>query len=64
MTKLLSSPEIKRVLKAAQDAGVEIGAIDIHTDHVTIRPPVEAGGKHNAFDAWKQKQNHDRSAHR
>lgn len=64
MTKLLSSPEIKRVLKAAKDAGVEIGAIDIHTDHVTIRPSVESGGKQNAFDAWKQKQSHDRSAYR
>jgi hypothetical protein len=62
VTKLLSSPEIKRVLKAAKDAGVEIGPIDIYPDHVTIHPLGESGGKANAYDVWKQ--SHDRAARR
>lgn len=62
MTKLLSSPEIKRVLKAAKDAGVEFGPIDIYPDHVTIHPLGESGVKANAYDRWKQ--DNDRAARR
>lgn len=58
--KLLSSAEIKRVIKAAKDAGVEIGAVDIRSDGVAIYPPAESAG--NAFDAWKK--NNDRVARR
>ena len=49
--KLLPSPEIKRILKAAKDAGIAIGAIDIRTDGITIHPPAKAQG--SAYDQWK-----------
>lgn len=54
--KLLSSAEIKRVIKAAKDAGVIIGSVDIRADGVAIYPPAESAG--SAFDVWKK--NHDR----
>lgn len=51
------SPEIKRVLKAAKDAGVQIGSIDIRPDGITIYPP-EKGQGQSAYDIWKaQNQN-------
>ena len=58
--KLLSSAEIKRVIKAAKDAGVQIGSVDIRADGVAIYPPAQS--TENAFDAWKQ--NRDRAARR
>lgn len=62
MTKLLSSPEIKRVLKAAKDAGIEFGAVDIRADGITLHPIGESGAKPDAFEIWKQ--NHDRAPRR
>lgn len=58
--KLLSSAEIKRVIKAAKDAGVAIGTVDIRADGIAIYPPSESAG--NAFDAWIK--NNDRPARR
>lgn len=50
------SPEIKRVLKAAKDAGVAIGSVDIRPDGITIYPPGKDQGQ-SAYDIWKQNQN-------
>lgn len=56
--KLISTPEIKRVINAARSAGVEVGPVDIYSDRVTIHPLGGEGVPRNAFDAWKK--NHDR----
>lgn len=45
------SPEIKRLIKAARDAGIQIGSIDIRPDGVTIYPPAKEG--QSAYDIWK-----------
>ena len=58
--KLLSSTEIKRVIKAAKDAGVLIGSVDIRADGVAIYPPAESAG--SAFDDWVK--NNERPARR
>ena len=46
------SPEIKRILKAARDAGIPIGAVDIRPDGITIHPPAKTTGG-SAYDTWK-----------
>lgn len=61
--KLLSSAEIKRVIKAAKDAGVEIGTVDIRADGIAIYPPTESAVG-NAYDAWKKRQGNDGPAPR
>ena len=48
--------EIKRVIAAAIRAGIEIGAIEIHPDMITIRPRDPADGHAPAlgpYDLWK-----------
>lgn len=56
--KLLPSTEIKRVIKAAKDAGIAIGSVDIRADGIAIYPPTESAVG-NAYDAWKKKQGND-----
>lgn len=46
------SPEIKRLIKAARDAGIQVGSIDIRPDGVTIYPAEKAQGQ-SAYDIWK-----------
>lgn len=46
------SPEIKRLIKAAKDAGLQIGSIDIRPDGITIHPPAKAQGN-SAYDTWE-----------
>ena len=48
------SPEIKRAIKAAKDAGIAIGSVDIRADGVTIHPPSTT--HRNAFDDWIKDQ--------
>lgn len=50
------SPEIKRLIKAAKDAGVQIGSIDIRPDGITIYPPVKGKGEMSPYDVWKASQ--------
>lgn len=50
------SPEIKRIIKAAKDAGVEIGSIDIRADGVTISPPLNGNVGVSPYDKWKAQQ--------
>ncbi len=45
------SPEIKRILKAAKDAGVTIGSVDIRPDGITIHPQAKVGS--SPYDLWK-----------
>lgn len=60
--KLPSSAAIQRAIKAAKDAGIPIGAVDITTNGVTIyAPSKEATG--TAFDRWKNKQGEARPTH-
>lgn len=58
--KLLSSTEIKRVLKAIKDSDVPIASVDIRADGILISLPGESVG--SAFDAWKK--SNDRTARR
>ncbi|MFX4084526.1 hypothetical protein ACKU27_05410 [Sphingobium yanoikuyae] len=50
--KFPKSPEIKRLIKAARDAGMQIGSIDIRPDGVTIYPPAKEQGQ-SPYDIWK-----------
>lgn len=50
--KFPRSPEIKRLIKAAKDAGIQVGSIDIRPDGVTIYPAEKAQGQ-SAYDIWK-----------
>jgi hypothetical protein len=45
------SPEIKRIIKAANDAGVQIGSVDIRPDGITINQPTEAASASD-YDIW------------
>ena len=52
--KLPSSPEIKRVLAAAKSAGIEIGAVKISNDSITIFAPGQAElPALSAYEKWK-----------
>lgn len=46
------STEIKRLIKAAKDAGIQVGSIDIRPDGITIYPAEKAQGQ-SAYDIWK-----------
>lgn len=60
--KLPSDSAIKRVIRAAKEAGLPIGAVDVSTNGVTIHPPhKEPSG--SAYDRWKAKQGEARPAH-
>ena len=62
--RLPSDREIKRVINTLRDLGVQIGAVDIRSDGVTVHPPVESGGA-SAYDRWKAKDaGRDQSPHR
>ena len=50
--KFPKSPEIKRLIKAARDAGIQVGSIDIRPDGVTIYPAEKVQGQ-SAYDIWK-----------
>lgn len=50
--KFPSSPEIKRVIAAARNAGVQIGSVDIRADGVTIHPLVENHAGMTPYEKW------------
>lgn len=61
--KLPSNMAIQRVIRAAKEAGVSIGAIDITVTGVTIYSTTkEKTG--SAFDRWKEQQSEARASHR
>jgi hypothetical protein len=61
--RLPSDREIKRVINTLRDLGVQIGAVDIRADGVTVHPPTESGGG-SAYDRWKAKdKNRDEAPH-
>jgi hypothetical protein len=51
--KFPPSPEIKRVIYAAQTAGIEIGSIEIEPGKITIHAEKEPEEELSAYDRWK-----------
>ena len=61
--RLVSNAELDRVLGKLRELGVQIGAVDIRADGVTVYPPAQTPG--NDFDRWQaQDANRDRAARR
>lgn len=61
--RLPSDREIERVVNTLRRLGVEIGAVDIREDGVTVYPPAQTPG--TAYDRWKAKDaNRDQASHR
>lgn len=61
--KLPSNVAIQRVIRAAKDAGISIGSIDITATGVTIHS-AQKEKTGSAFDRWKDQQSEARAAHR
>lgn len=60
---LVRTEEIERVIGVLRAQGVQIGAVDIRRDGLTVHPPESKPG--NDFDRWMAKDaNRDRSARR
>jgi hypothetical protein len=56
---LVPDAEIARVIATLRACGVEIGAVDIRTDGVTVHPPhAPAPATLSAFDTWKAQDAH------
>lgn len=51
--KLLQSPEIKRVLKAIVDSGVDFDEVDVRVDSVRVRR-VKDVAREDPYDRWKE----------
>ena len=49
--RLVPDAEVKRVLATLRECGVQIGAVDIRADGVTVYPPANNPG--NDYDRWK-----------
>lgn len=62
--RLVPDAEVRRVLDTLREYGVQIGAVDIRADGVTVYPPANTPG--TAYDRWKAQKdtNGDRAAHR
>jgi hypothetical protein len=62
--RLISNSELDRVLAKLREHGVQIGAVDIRTDGVTVYAPTDLVPG-NDYDRWKaQNENHGGPAHR
>ena len=58
--KFPASAEIKRVIAAANRAGIEIGSIEIHSDKITIHPrDPGVASVLSAYDLWKMSRRED-----
>lgn len=51
--RLVPDAEVRRVLDTLREYGVQIGAVDIRADGVTVYPPTATLG--NDYDRWKAK---------
>ena len=51
--RLVPDSEVRRVIDTLRSCGVQIGAVDIRADGVTVYPPANAPG--TAYAAWKAK---------
>lgn len=62
--RLVPIGEVEMHIENLRRLGVEIGAVDIRADGVTVYPPANAPG--TAYDRWKAKKDtdSDRAAHR
>jgi len=61
--RLVPDAELRRALDTLREYGVQIGAVDIRADGVTVYPANQNAG--TAYDRWKAKdQSSDRPAHR
>jgi hypothetical protein len=62
--RLVSTAEVEQHIELLRRLGVQIGAVDIRADGVTIYPPANTPG--TAYDRWKAQEdtNRDRAAHR
>lgn len=60
--RLVSDRELDRVFAKVREHGIQIGAIDIRGDGVTIYTPTDS--PESDFDRWKKGQNSDRAAYR
>lgn len=49
--RLVPDSELRRALDTLKEYGVQIGAVDIRADGVTVYPKGESAA--NAFDQWK-----------
>lgn len=52
--RLVPNAEVKRVLDTLRECGVQIGAVDIRADGVTVYPPEQSPG--NDYDLWKAQE--------
>lgn len=53
--------EIKRMIAAAERAGIEIGSIEIHPRRITIHARDRSGETIGAYDLWKLSEGQDTS---
>lgn len=61
--RLVPTAEVEKHIELLRRLGVQIGAIDIRADGVTVYPPAQAPG--NDFDRWDAQDSHrDRLARR
>jgi len=51
--RLVSTKEVEDHILALRKLGVQIGAVDIRADGVTVYPPEQTPG--NDFDRWEAK---------
>ena len=61
--RLVPDAEVRRVLDTLREYGVQIGAVDIRADGVTVYPPANQPG--TAYDRYRAKKDtdRDRAAH-
>jgi hypothetical protein len=52
--RLVPDAEVKRVLATLRECGVQIGAVDIRADGVTVYPPANNPG--TAYDRYQAKK--------
>lgn len=61
--RLVPLAEVEQHIELLRRLGVQIGAVDIRADGVTVFPPQQTPG--NDFDRWLSKdESGDRAAHR
>lgn len=61
--RLVPLAEVEQHIELLRRLGVQIGAVDIRADGVTVYPPNQSPG--NDFDRWLSQDSHrDQAAHR
>lgn len=59
--RLVPTAEVEQHIELLRRLGVQIGAIDIRSDGVTVYPPANTPG--TAYDRYKAKKDADRDGH-